>query len=209
MRKLRIVGDGQRDAATIPALLRGLLKAEFASRTTPWPRLHRGEKKAHSFHLKGYGLKLWYVLREARTDGHDGVVATVDADKDRAREKLTQLKQAREADRVRWAPLPTALGEARPHNEAWLLDDPVGVREGLALAKDHLIPNVREVSSPKDELAGLQQASPRSDERPLDVWAGIAACVDERRCNHKTETGFEAFAREVRAELGPLFAAAG
>jgi hypothetical protein len=207
MRKLRIVGDGQRDAVTIPAILRGLLKAEFAAHASPWPRLHRGEKKAPGVHLKGYGLKLWYLLREARTDGHDGVVAAVDADKDRAREKLTQLKRARDADRAQRAPLPTALGEACPHNEAWLLDDPVAVREALGLATDALIPNVRDCPYPKTALEELHRQSSHASNAPLDVWADIAARVDEHRCRHKTETGFEAFAREVRAELGPLFVA--
>lgn len=205
MRRLRIVGDGERDAATVPPLVRGILKADFTAEPSPWPRLHRGEKKAPGYHLKGYGLKLYYLLRSARSSGADGVVATVDADKATRRQRLNEMRKAREADRAVRPPLPAALGEARPHSEAWLLDDPAAVREGLGLSRDAQVPNVRDCSYPKHILEELHRGSPRHDDAPLAVWPDIAAQVEPERCAHKEETGFEAFAQDVQEELGPLF----
>jgi hypothetical protein len=209
MIRLRIVGDGERDAATLPPLVKNILGTNFTAHASSWPRLHRGEKKIKGYDLKGHGLKLVYLLTEARQARFDGVVATIDADEPTRSEKLKQLKLAREADRSRAAPLPVALGEAIPHNEAWLLDDPVAVREGLHLPVGAPIPNVRECADPKPTLEELHRQSPRAAEAPLAVWPDIAARVNATRCNHKQETGFAAFAEEVKVELGSLFAKAG
>lgn len=212
MRHLRIVGDGHRDVAAVPQLVRAVLGSGFQHSARTWQfyvRLHRREKKVPGYVLRGYGVKLLYVLQAARAAGDDGVVATVDADKDRRHERLEQLKTAREADRARHTPLPAALGEARPHSEAWLLDDPVAVREGLGLARNADVPDVLNCDYPKDSLEDLHKHSPRNSEPPLKVWPDIAARVDVSRCNHQKETGFEAFREEVRRELGPLFANAG
>ncbi len=210
MVRLRIVGDGERDAATLPPLLRTLLPHKFQDESTPWPvRLHAGQRKVRGYALKGYGRKLYYVLRSARSAGVDGVAACVDADKDRNRERLKQMIEAREADRSELPSLPTALGEARPHNEAWLLDDPAAVRKGLCLPKDTEVPAVSRVAYPKAELERLHNASPRADERPLDVWRDIATHVQIERSNHREDTGFQAFADEINRELAPLFGNAG
>lgn len=209
MIRLRIVGDGERDAATLGPLVKGILRADFAPEASPWPRLHRGEKKPRGYSLAGAALKLYYLLIEARDRQYNGVVATVDADKDRTSDKLRQLKLARDADRATRPPLPAALGEAIPHNEAWLLDDPVAVRQGLHLVQDASIPNVRDCRYPKSTLEQLHQQSPRADKGPLEVWPDIAAAVRVDRCNHREETGLAAFVDEIRSELGPLFAAAG
>jgi hypothetical protein len=208
MRHLRIVGDGERDAVTLPPLVKRIMDCEFTHESTPWPRLHRGQKKIPSYSLKGYGLRLAYLYRSARSRGADGLVACIDADKNRRRQRLRQIKQAREADRSLFAPLPTALGEAKPHSEAWLLDDPVAVREGLGLSKDHVVPNALNTTSPKTMLEELHAASERRNQRPLDVWPAIAANLDVSRCAHSKQTGFAPFVEELRAELGPLFAKA-
>ena len=208
MRHLLIIGDGQRDTVTVPRLVKGVLKVEFEYKASPWPRLHRGEKKARGYRLKGYGLKLYYALRSARVGAADGVVATIDADKERGHQRLAAMKMAREADRAEHSPLPTALGEAIPHNEAWLLDDQIAVREVLQLPRAAVIPNVRRCEYPKDSLETLLQESPRHDEPPLTIWAEIAGRVESKNCHHKKETGFEAFVGEVQQELGPLFASA-
>lgn len=209
MRHLRIVGDGERDAAVLPALVKRILNADFTHEATSWPRLHHGAKKLRGYSLKGYGLRLLYVLHSARMARADAVVACVDADKERRRQRLKQMKTARDADRSQNPPFPAALGEAKPHSEAWLLDDAAAVREVLRLPSDAEVPNVQRRSSPKAALEDLHERSERKDERPLSVWPEIAARVDTSRCTHKKRTGFEAFVREVESELGPLFAEAG
>ncbi len=209
MPHLRIVGDGERDAVTLPPLVKRILKAEFTHESKPWPRLHRGEKKIPGYTLRGYGRKLLYILKSARNADADGLVACADADRERGRERLKQMKLAREADRAQHPPIPAALGEARPHNEAWLLDDPAAVREALGLPKGHEVPNAVKCRSPKSALEQLHAESERSDQAPLEVWPTMAQRLDVRRCTHKQDTGFEAFIEEVQAELGPLFARAG
>jgi hypothetical protein len=191
---------------TLPPVVKSILKADFIPEATRWPRLHRREKKVPGYSVKGYGLKLLYVLDSARAANADGVVACVDADKETRRERLKQMKVARQADRSERAGLPAALGEARPHNEAWLLDDPVAVREGLRLPQEHAVPNVAKCGSPKAMLEALHQESERTGERPIAVWAHIAARVDPARCAHRKKTGLQALVAEVQAELGPLFA---
>lgn len=209
MRHLRIVGDGERDSVTLPPIAKTVLGADFTHTATPWPRLHRREKKAPGYSLKGYGLKLYYLLQGAPGRGEDGVIACIDADRERRRQRLKGLKDARNAHRSVAPAVPTALGEAKPHNEAWLLDDPVAVREALGLSSDHPIPAVTKRGSPKATLEELHQQSERGTERPVDVWPRIAERVDVGRCAQRKQTGFEAFVEEVRTEIGPLFANAG
>lgn len=208
MRTLTIIGDGERDKVTVPALVRGVVGDDFGCTADCWQdiRLHTGEKKIRGYVLKGYGSKLLYSLQRARSRKLDGVVATIDADKDRHRERLSDMKNAREADRSQRPPLPCAVGEARPHNEAWLLDDPVAVRKGLGLPASAAVPSVANCPSPKTILEALHAASPRADDRPLVVWGDIAARVRPERCGGRERTGFQAFTSDLRAELGRLFA---
>lgn len=196
MTHLFFVGDGERDAATAPAIVRRLLNATFRSTCQRWARLHGAGR--------GYGRKLLYALRQARDRKADGLVATVDADKEKKGRRLRTLRNARESDRSRFPTFPTALGEAVPHGEAWLLDDPVAVREAMNLPSDTKIPPVPKSSNPKETLHQLLGKSPRAEERPLQVWADIAGRVDASRCRHGKATGFHAFVDDVRRELGPL-----
>ncbi|MCW8141553.1 MAG: hypothetical protein KIT58_21835, partial [Planctomycetota bacterium] len=200
---IMVVSDGPRDAAMLPPLVSTILGAEVqavASRAWSSVVLRRGG---------GYDRKLRFVLREALDQGARGVVATVDRDRAPRRSRLADLVAGRDAERQDprspVAQLPTALGEADPHAEAWLLDDPKAVRAALGLDGRAEVPNVRR-SSPKDALDALFAGS---DERPLDLLAAVAREVDPGRCAHARETGLEAFCAEVRRELGPLAAAPG
>ena len=191
---LFFVGDGERDAATVPAIVKRLLDVAFRPTCARWARLHGAGR--------GYGRKLLYALRQARDRRADGVVATVDADEERKGRRLRTLRDAREGDRSRFAAIPTALGEAVPHGEAWLLDDPVAVREAMNLPSNAKIPAVRESSDPKETLHRLLRNGPRAKDRPLQVWADIAGRVEASRCAHGKATGFHAFVDDVRRELG-------
>jgi len=194
--RILCVGDGERDGVTVPRLVVKILQAPIASEFRPWARLSEG----------GTGLrrKLRSAVREDRLSKLDGLVATVDADKDRRRAKLKALNEERGSIRKQEPRLPIALGEADPHLEAWLLDDPQGVREALNLPVSAEIPTVRALVSPKKALDGLPAGSPRRDERALAVLADVAARVDPRRCAHDNETGFHSFAEDVRHEFGAI-----
>ncbi len=196
MIRLLFVGDGKRDAATVPRLVEQILGTSVQEDTRVWARLHGAGR--------GYEAKLLYALRQARDQNVGGVVATLDSDEDKPRRRLRRLKDAREADRERSPPIPTALGEAVPHGEAWLLDDPVAVREGMRLPGDTEVPGVRSTKNPKSALTRLMALSPRENDETLLVWADVARRVDPARCTHSKKTGFHTFVEEVRSELGAI-----
>ena len=195
MIRLLFVGDGDRDAAMNPPLLKVLTGSEVEPTSRAWARLNVG---------KGYGRRLRFAIRQARDEGLQGVVATVDRDKSSGQDRLRELKAGRATDRETAPPLPTALGCANPHAEAWLLDDPVAVREVLELDADTVIPSARKAKSPKDALTGLITQSRRADASVRQILGEIAQRLDPVHCAHKDETGFAAFAEEIREEIGPL-----
>lgn len=196
MIRLLFVGDGERDAATNPHLVKVITGADVAPTAIPWPRLNEAGR--------GYDRKLLFALRKARDQGLQGLVATVDKDKSPGRDRLRSLELARAKDRETSPPLPTALGCADPHAEAWLLDDPVAVRTVLQLDPSVKIPNVRRVRSSKDELGSLHSSSPRAGEATRIILVEIAQALEPPRCQHSDETGFARFTDEVRHQIGPL-----
>jgi hypothetical protein len=198
MIRLLFVGDGERDAATNPHLVTTIIDASVEPRAIHWPRLNQAGS--------GYSRKLLFAIRKARDDGHQGVVATVDQDKSHGRDRLRELEAARTRDRETHPPLPTALGAAEPHAEAWLLDDPVAVRSVLRLAPDARISTVRQVASPKEALDRCHRESPRADDPIRAILVEIAHAVVPERCQHARETGFAHFVDDVRREIGPLAA---
>jgi hypothetical protein len=117
---LLFVADGERDHAVLPPLIERVLDCKVQPTFFAWKsddlRLNRG---------RGYQRKLELALRKARDANLEGVVATIDADAARPKERLSELRAGREKDRQNTllTPLPAALGEAVPHVEAWLLDD--------------------------------------------------------------------------------------
>lgn len=193
---LLFVADGPRDEATIPRLVERILSTSIESSFRPWKgvRLNQGS---------GYRRKLRFVLAQARDQELDGVVATVDSDRDATKKRLKELCLGRDEDRQNpsVSPMPTAVGEAVPHLEAWLLDDPVSVRNALGLSKDNDIPNVAQ-GDPKTALNRLIDESESSD-RPAQLLSAIACGLDCDRCNHSSDTGFKDFVYDVRAELEP------
>lgn len=196
MIRLLFVGDGERDAVTVPRLVERILDTSVQEVTRVWARLHSAGK--------GYGRKLTYALRQARHLRATGIVATLDRDKERRGKRLAKLKRARTADRKTAPPFPTALGEAVPHGEAWLLADAHAVRQAMRLPGDTPVPSVRSTKDPKRALQTLLTTSPRANERPLQVLAEVARLVDTSRCTHRRATGFASFVKDVETELRPL-----
>lgn len=193
--RLHLYGDGPRDEVTIPELLRNLLGFPVNCEFTQWMKLH--------VNGRGYGRKLAYAMIRAKKNRNiDGVVAVIDQDKDKNRNRWNAMKDKRESQRAGGNLVKTALGEAVPHGEAWLLDDDKAVRDGLGLSPSESIPKVGSGSQkPKQVLEALHKKSPRSEEGSLDVWADIAQRVTLGTCRSPVTTGFKAFAEEVEQQL--------
>ena len=191
---LLFVGDGERDAASVPPLVATILGTEVRAETGHWMRARKAGR--------GYDRKLLYYMRLVRDRKAAGLVATVDRDKDKKRGRLRLMQKARERDRGKVPPVPTAVGEAVPHGEAWLLDDPKAVRTGLGLPADADIPNVARTKDPKQAFPELLESSPRAGERPLEVIPDVARHITLDRCNHADRTGFKDFVDDVERELG-------
>jgi hypothetical protein len=191
---IHFVGDGERDAATIPHLVQNILGVEVEPKSYKWRDLHLRSGK-------GYAKRLRFAVLRAIDDGAAGLVAVVDRDNAPARSRLRELQQDREDHRANGPAFPTALGEAGPHGEAWLLDDPYAIREALELDEDVLIPNVRKSDSPKSSLDALIDGSRRREEKRITILAEIAQRVRLSRCTHHTETGFGALVEDVRREF--------
>ena len=198
MIRIFFVVDGPRDTATLPHIVKTILATEIEPVVRDWHdiRLNRGG---------GFPKKLLFAMMQARNE-HDvvGLVAVVDQDKFPARSLLRELHDARKADRAKNAPLPTAVGEAAPHGEAWLLDDPHAIRVALKLDAGVEIVSIRKTKSPKEVVNNLIDLSEHVNEKRMDLLTEIAKQVNTSRCNHTKETGFAAFVDEVHTELGPL-----
>ncbi len=187
------VGDGARDSAMLPPIVSTILGKTVRPESRNWARLHAAGR--------GYDRKLLFAFAVARADDLVAVVATVDSDKT-GRDRLAEMHAARAKDRAKKPALPTALGCAEPHAEAWLLDDPTAIRTALDLPPAHALPSVRQSNNPKAVLDEAMSATGTS--RYLDLIALIAGALVPTRCGHKKDTGFDAFEQDVTAELGNL-----
>lgn len=195
-RSLLFICDGPRESDTVPTLVQKCVPESICGRFLSWHdrRLNRPS---------GFAKKLRFIMAEARADGLDGVVATLDRDKAKQRERLGKLIEERERDRSDPAkvPLPVAVGEANPHAEAWFLDDEKAVRAALNFPTDRELPNVVKCIDPKQVLNELCEEAGVS---ALDVLASLAESLEESRCNHAKETGLKEFLADVRAEFTNL-----
>lgn len=194
--KVLIVADGPRDEASLPPLLNVILNRTVECEFESWARIH------HRGCGRGYDKKLRFSVGQARSRGLDGLVAVVDRDKDKAGHRANELRSTRHADRQQGKCFPTALGVAEPHVDAWLLDDPAAVREGLGLELNTEVISVHRTKDPKAELDRLVRDSELVD--LLEALGAIAAKVQPIRCNHAKATGFEWFAEDCRKEFSNL-----
>jgi hypothetical protein len=201
MISILLIGDGPRDEATVPYMVKNILKTSIQTEFRQWAHLHGSGK--------GYEKKVRFGVLQARDMNAAGLLAVVDQDKARGGGRLRSLRNARDADRIVHPPFPTALGEAKPHGEAWLLDDPHAIRQVLELDGGVDIPNVRRSRDPKEDLNELFRKSQRQGDDRMDLLKEIAQRIDVSRCQHGEETGFSDFVEEVRQELGPLAAGVG
>ena len=140
---------------------------------------------------------------KVRRLGFDGLVAVLDRDTAPAGDRLAQARIGLERDRAESdrEVMPTALGEAAPHFEAWLLDDGEAVKLVLKIDPGEAVPRVDRCHSPKLTLERL--IADRGLGRDPTKEA-VARGVAEVRCRRSGETGFAAFVAELRAEFPPV-----
>lgn len=192
--KLLLYADGRRDKVTVPRFLSTLLDDHVAANFSAWKNIR--------VHGRGYGKKLAYGMRQAGSRPDlEGLVAVIDRDKDKKRIRWSSLAAERENQRANGINVRTALGEAVPHGEAWLLDDAEAVKSALALKPTHKIP-ASSRGSAKAILETLHSQSPHADRRVLEMWGSIAQQVRLERCRAPQKTGFKAFADDVKREFG-------
>jgi hypothetical protein len=202
--KLLFVGDGSRDIAVLPALVENLLDVSDGSVRTDsvfkqWRDIELFEGGT------GYRRRMQFAIAQARAERIQGLVCAVDCDKAHPRERLKELNNARDADRTKNTSLPTAIGEARPHGEAWLVDDPDAVREGLSLDSNVHVPSYKKIKDPKAELNKLLDAGGATDGAARCAkMILIAEKLDPDRCKNGKATGFNEFVEEVVRELQVL-----
>ena len=189
--RLEFVCDGERDAVTLPQLVEGILGCEVATvRASHWQRLHRRGGSR-------YRRKLDYACRRCGPDV-DGLVATVDTDREDRGVRLADLESGR-SQVVSSVPFPIAIGEATPNGDAWLLDDSEAVKRGLSLDPQHKVPGVG--NSCKADLDALRKEAGREE---IESLTAIARLVRVETSRDPKATGLSQFADDVRARLGPL-----
>jgi hypothetical protein len=196
--RLMLAADGDRDDASIPPIIERVLGSQVEVTTLPW----KSKRLNNAGH--GYVRKLKFMIRVARDERADGLIAVIDCDNHKKQERLREMAAAREEERNRPNSVPTALGEANPHVDAWLLDSPQAIRQALGLPNNAEIVNVLRSRYPKDSLDELIRGSASADDLPWNSLRAIAQLVDPDRCVHSKETGLRAFVEEIKTELGHL-----
>ena len=194
MIRVHFVGDGPRDGATVPYLVENILRVEIEPKAQNWRDIHLQLGK-------GYARKLRFSVLRAIDDRAAGLVAVVDRDKSKARSRLRELQEERDDHRKSRPSFPTALGEAAPHGEAWLLADHNAIREALRLANEVEIPSVHRTRDPKSVVESLIQQSGYRGEKITTALTDIARLVNHQRCVHGDETGFAYLVEDVCREF--------
>ena len=145
-----------------------------------------------------YQLK-FQIIRTRKNISADGIVAVVDRDKDKKREKKKSLLEGRKEGFNNL--FPTAIGFPDPHIESWLLDDHKAVKNVLKLDGNKKIISVENSKYPKNDLTNLRDESCRSGEKRKVIWKEIAEIVNIKNCRKPEKTGFKSFYIDVKDNL--------
>lgn len=199
MTRILVVGDGPRDRKALPNLICRILGTHVETRYDDWHYV-----RVHAQKGTIYARKLKYLTRRACADNFAGLAIVVDTDKSPPRDKLRELHVGRDEERLRNPHFPTALGEANPHFDVWLLDDAVAVRVALGLRADFPVPNSIKTDYPKDAISELIAQSEIDFEQIADALGEIAHHLSSERCVHRKQTGFATFEEDVSREIAPV-----
>lgn len=146
----------------------------------------RGKGSRYSKVIAGF-------LRGAELDGFDAVVFLIDEDGDSERQKAIDGGQATPEPRM-----PRACGLAIQTFDAWMLADETAIGQALGETVDRQ-PDPEKLPSPKADFRRLHDGS-TCEERPRDVYANIAHCVNLEVLTHRCPRGFAPF-RERLAKM--------
>lgn len=190
--KCKFLGEGATDKQIIPILLGSHNIDVQQSDFVTWKSLHlRGRK--------GFKKKVKLAIGLARLAGLEGLIATLDADKQP--DRIKRLKEARNEDRDDRSKLrfPVVIGQANPELEAWLLDDTHAVKNGLRLSAQTKVPSPDKV--PDVKLALEQLIHDSSIETNSVGLVSIAELVTCKTSRNPDKTGLRSFIDDARNEL--------
>ncbi len=194
MTDVLLVSEGPNDRAVIPVIIEKATNQKFEFSYMPWTELRRHR-------ITGFEAKLGLALAVARLNSHLGLVGVVDAD-DQPKVRIAALRRAKEKDRQKLdlERLPTALGEANPELEAWLLDDHEAVKKALALPAQTKIPSPFECKDVKISLDELISKSARNENR-TERLCEIAKSIEFDKCRNSKATGLQSFVDDLKNEF--------
>lgn len=199
MLSIFILGDGPLDNAMLPPIIKRVLDVETNPEFKAWKDIRLNRKSSKG----GYAAKLKYAIRRVKArDSLQAVIAVVDQDKDNKGTRIVNLKEARDADRHH--NIPTSVGRAIPHGEAWLIDDHEAVKQGLGLPADAKIPSVNKTNNPKNALNEILQDLNDNMKSRKYAYESIAMNVQLPRCRFPEKTGFSGFVEDLETEFACL-----
>jgi len=162
--------------------------------------------------MQGFANKLWGLLGLKEGREADAIVAVVDRDGKRHKDRIQELNKGR--DELRKANKPCAVGVAIEMIEAWLLADEEALRTALNDPSIQRQPDPETLASrnenseqnPKGRLQRLMERSlggeiPQADFPACyaEIARNTSLSVLEQRCSE----GFQPFAGQVRELFGP------
>ena len=191
MISIRLVAEGFRDEAIMRALIPQIIGHKVFILF----------KSLKEYHLDGMSLKKKYrfIATSMKVNREFFGIGLFDRDKNKRREGIREVKEALENVEGFNSLFHFAFGEADPHLEAWLLDDPVAIREALGLPPAVQIPSVDSVNDPKEEIEKLRKQGPEDvlEAEICKILEAIAGKLTPKRCTRAKQTGFAQFQKEV------------
>lgn len=214
-RRIAVFGDGPHelgrdlgkdlDATDLPPLpcLVHRITGEPAD-VTYARRLFRKVPRAHGRGQK-YAKKALQAIRQAASEGFDGVTLVIDRDRREDRRTIIPLREGRDAVAAEGGP-PCAVGQAVETFDAWMIADGKAIAAaGGDASRSHLTPESPDKAEgtgghPKQWAADLFRGGGDLGGRYAIVARKVDLDLLEKRC----PSGFAPFAREVRERIGPV-----
>ena len=152
MIQVTFVGDGERDAATVPHLASSILGIPIEAKCVHWARLNSAGT--------GYPRKLRFAIVQSIDAEAEGLVAVVDRDKAKERSRLRELQAERSTIVMPGgtSPSPSAKRPLMATHGYWMT--PPRFEKPLKSTTTAAITSVRRTKDPKTNLNELHQRQP-------------------------------------------------